>query len=287
METNTVKLKNGRKLGFVEYGDPRGKPILYFHGFPGSRLEAHHLHQSALSNGCRVLAIDRPGMGLSSMDNSRSILAWADDVTEFLNYLDLVKCAIMGHSGGAPFVAACAYAIPDRISRLAIVSGMAPFKYPEASIGLARGQQFANKLIMHIPYLANLMMALTRMMLKRPSKMMEQLLKQLPEIDQKLFLDPDVGKMIIDSTIEAFQKGLSGPAKEIKLVLKPWGFDLEDIRCSVDIWHGTVDSQVPLSHAKIYGSKIPGASLNIIENEGHHSLIRNYSDSILKGVAVS
>jgi hypothetical protein len=30
----------GRLLGYVEYGDPAGPPLLYFHGHPGSRLEA-------------------------------------------------------------------------------------------------------------------------------------------------------------------------------------------------------------------------------------------------------
>ena len=34
-----IKLKDGRSLGYAEYGSPDGKPIFYFHGFPGSRID--------------------------------------------------------------------------------------------------------------------------------------------------------------------------------------------------------------------------------------------------------
>ena len=51
----TVMLKDGRQLGYAEYGDPEGKPILFFHGFPGSRLEPSHLQNIALSNHYRLI----------------------------------------------------------------------------------------------------------------------------------------------------------------------------------------------------------------------------------------
>lgn len=38
-DVSLVRLRDGRSLAWAEYGDPRGKPVLYFHGFPGSRLE--------------------------------------------------------------------------------------------------------------------------------------------------------------------------------------------------------------------------------------------------------
>ena len=33
----------------AEYGNPDGQPIFYFHGLPGSRLEAGHLHVVAVT----------------------------------------------------------------------------------------------------------------------------------------------------------------------------------------------------------------------------------------------
>jgi len=39
-EDQHLVLPDGRRLGFAEYDDARGRPLLYFHGHPGSRYEA-------------------------------------------------------------------------------------------------------------------------------------------------------------------------------------------------------------------------------------------------------
>ena len=45
--TQFINLKDGRKLGYSEFGDINGIPIFHFHGYPGSRLEAHFLDSIA------------------------------------------------------------------------------------------------------------------------------------------------------------------------------------------------------------------------------------------------
>ena len=39
----TIQLHDGRTLGFLEYGSSTGKNLFYFHGHPGSRVEANFL----------------------------------------------------------------------------------------------------------------------------------------------------------------------------------------------------------------------------------------------------
>lgn len=46
--------------------DQRPPPILYFHGFSSSRLEAGLLHGDALHYGLSIVAVDRPGAGHST-----------------------------------------------------------------------------------------------------------------------------------------------------------------------------------------------------------------------------
>ena len=41
---NQIKLKDGRMVGYREYGAPEGKPVFCFHGHPG-RLAFFPCHQ--------------------------------------------------------------------------------------------------------------------------------------------------------------------------------------------------------------------------------------------------
>ena len=58
--SQTIKLKDGRLLGYAEYGAPQGKPLIFFHGHIGSRLDFRPNDAIAHSLGARVIAIDRP-----------------------------------------------------------------------------------------------------------------------------------------------------------------------------------------------------------------------------------
>lgn len=72
---NVVKLPDGRNLGYADYGDPLGKPIFYFHGWPSSRLEGMTFHAAGLKLGARIISPDRPGLGLSDFKKGFAIPA--------------------------------------------------------------------------------------------------------------------------------------------------------------------------------------------------------------------
>ena len=78
----TLKLKDGRTLGFAQYGDLEGKPVLEFHGNPSSRLGSRLFDEAARRMGVCVIGVDRPGMGLSDGKPHRKLLDWPDDVVE-------------------------------------------------------------------------------------------------------------------------------------------------------------------------------------------------------------
>ena len=64
-----VKLSDGTVVGYAEAGDPAGSPMIYLHGSPSSRLEVGlpGIRETAEDLGLRVLAPDRPGVGLSTV----------------------------------------------------------------------------------------------------------------------------------------------------------------------------------------------------------------------------
>jgi pimeloyl-ACP methyl ester carboxylesterase len=142
----TVTLPDGRLLGYVECGDPAGKPIFCFDGWPSSRWGALLKDAEAQAAGVRLIGVDRPGMGLSGFVPQHRLLDWPGDVATLATSLGLDRWAVWGISGGAPFALVCAYLLSERVSACGVVSGAAPLElalgeYPPAlrrRFGLAR-----------------------------------------------------------------------------------------------------------------------------------------------------
>tara|TARA_B100000989_G_C19531762_1_gene470424 strand:+ start:6859 stop:7722 length:864 start_codon:yes stop_codon:yes gene_type:complete len=282
MTTKIIKVAGSRQLSYCEYGDINGTPILFFHGFPGSRLEAIHMHKPATKLGCRLISIDRPGMGLSDFKQGATIVSWADDIMHFTDKLGIKDFSIIAHSGGTPFAAACAYHLNHRVNHIALVSGIAPPTHPHYTLGMKKEHLIANTLIKYAPWLTGIMMKMTQNLLDKPEKLNQQLLSRLCQVDYEIFMNDETKEQIINATKEAFKQGIKGPAHEMKLLFKPWGFELNNIHCPASIWHGKLDNQAPISHAQIYKSLIPDAQLMLIDNQGHHSLIRNHIEDIIQ-----
>lgn len=53
------------------------------------------------------------------------------------------------------------------------------------------------------------------------------------------------------------------------------------LRLRTTIWQGSADKSVPPSHAKWYKQEIPGATLNLLEGEGHVTVPVRYAAKIL------
>jgi hypothetical protein len=63
----TITLSDGRKLCYIEYGTPMGKPIFELHGLPGSRVDYEFWDDIATKHGARLISVDRPGDGQKAL----------------------------------------------------------------------------------------------------------------------------------------------------------------------------------------------------------------------------
>lgn len=273
----TVHLPDGRILGFAQYGDPAAPPVLHFHGYPSSRLEGGLIPVP----GVRLIVPDRPGYGLSDPQPGRTLLDWPKDVAALLDALHLDRVPAIGMSGGAPYAAACAYAIPDRIAATALVCGMAPpgFGWEGGSpagflMGLGR-RPLALRLAAH---------AVRRVVRRGEAAALAGLLRRragLPPSDRVL-LNADTRERVVMGWREAVRTGVDGPLSDALIYARHWGFPLEGIRAPVTVWHGMADTTVPVTAGRVFASRIPGARARFVEKEGHFSLIFRHHSAILR-----
>jgi hypothetical protein len=96
--SDIVILPDGRTLGYAQYGSPAGKPVVFLHGMPGSRLDAAHFDDIGKDLGARIIGIDRPGIGWSTPQPGRTLLSHAEDVEAVTNHLKIDKFRIMVYS---------------------------------------------------------------------------------------------------------------------------------------------------------------------------------------------
>ncbi len=269
-EGRTLRLRDGRFLGYAEYGDPKGKPLFYFHGFPGSRLEARLAHDAASHTGVRVVALDRPGMGLSGFKRGRRMADWPADVAQAADALGIGRFTVMGLSGGGPYAAVCALMIPKRLTAAAIVSGVASFDSPGATEGMNRQNRLMFLLGRRLPWLARLpMWWLARQSRRNPERLLDQMRRSVAEPDKPYLDRPEIRDMFKADIVESFRQGSRGPAWELLLYSRPWGFRLEDISMPVHLWQGDADANVPVSMGHYQAQAIPNCHAAFYAGEGH------------------
>lgn len=261
-----VKLKDGRSLCFCEYGDAKGKPIFYFHGWPASRLSGAETDLAAKKLKVRVISPDRPGFGLSTYKENRTLIDWTNDVTELADYLKIKKFAVMGVSGGGPYAAACAYKLAARITKTAIIVGLSPIATKEITKGISFTSRIGWNNYHKFPFLRTIASLIGALEFKY-FPIIGKLVGFQAKEDRK-FLKNKSGD---DWTTckEAYRQGISGAALDLKIYTDDWGFKLSDIKTKVELWYGAKDKNVSLNMGKYYHSQIAGSKLFIDETGGH------------------
>lgn len=269
----TQKLRDGRILGYTEYGIPDGRPLFHFHGHPGSRFEARFLAEQAAQAGIRLIGVDRPGMGLSSFKAGRRLLDWPDDVVELADTLGIDRFSVVGFSGGGPYAVACAYKIPGRLSACGIVSGA------------GHTGRFLSFLSQWLPWL---LLPIARRFFQdeeQARKALTRAARSWVEPDKQALSLPGVSEIMAASLVEALRQGARGAAYDGALLGRPWRFELEDIAFStITLWHGELDKEVPVAMGRAVAERLAHCKATYYPGEGHLSLIVNHRDEIVQAL---
>jgi pimeloyl-ACP methyl ester carboxylesterase len=278
-----VTLSDGRRLGFVEYGDRQGRPVFYFHGFPGSRLEAKLAETTALDTHVRFIGIDRPGYGISDFKPERKFVDWADDVIGLADSLGFDRFSILGVSGGGPYAAACAFKIPDRLNAVGIVCGMGPVDVPGLNENMPWMYRRGLRLASCLPAIVSAVYPFLAFLFRNyPGFILSILSAKVEAPDKTALKNKDLREALSASFQEAFRRSLRWPAADVVLYSRPWGFRLQDINIPVHLWHGERDRIVPAAMARYLAKIIPNCQANFYADDGHFSIILNRIEEIWK-----
>lgn len=281
-----LRLSDGRNLAYAEYGDPAGIPVIYFHGAPSGRLEPTLIGDDTWTAlGLRIIAPDRPGIGGSTSQPARRLIDWPSDVMALAEHLGLSTFSLLGNSGGAPYVAACASVFPERLRTAVIVSGAWQMSLPEARAGLPLPNRLAFWLARRAPALLGLLLG--TMAKSTPTDMekeREQLKARVPAADYEAFLVPGRIEAFSACLQDALSPGARGAALDMGLITRPFGFEPSDVGVPITWFHGERDANVPIGLARLAVAALPGAQLVSYPEDAHLSTLCTHIDAIAQAL---
>lgn len=270
MDDRMITLSDGRRLAWREYGPTDGTPVFLFHGTPGCRLDHDPFDRPTT---VRTIVADRPGFGLSDPAPGRTIGSWTSDVAELADSLGLDRFHVAGISGGGPYALACAALMPERVIAAGVICGVGPLHLEELRAGMNEQNTAMDDIARNAP---EMLRDICRTIAVEASADIAAFFRAgydaMVEPDKATLDQPDAEAMLLASALEAFRQGGDAFADDLILHSSPWDFDPSTISCPVLFVHGTLDRNVPLSHAEHLAGLIPGARLDVLDGEGHLSV---------------
>jgi pimeloyl-ACP methyl ester carboxylesterase len=266
-------LGGGGTVAWREWGDRGNPPVVFLHGTPGSRL---FIPDPTLY---RVITFDRPGYGLSTPLGVPSLFGVAEIVSRIGDALGLERFAVVGFSGGGPFALACGALLPDRVTRVAVVSSSGPVdELEEAYESLTAEEREVLSAIRADPAGATALLWETgQWFAENPLRFLEN---EPEAADAPILLDQGFRSAFTASNREAARQGQAGLIGDWVAEALPWGFQLADIEVPVDLWIGERDpGRAPLDAGGI-ARRIPSCSIHADADTGHWLLIPRWAEIV-------
>lgn len=282
--THSFTLKSGKKLAYLDLGDPNGIPVFYFHGWPSARIQALSFQENAQKFGFRIISIDRPGIGQSEPIPKRTLQHIPPLIEELANHLSFQHFYLIGVSGGCPYTLATACAFNDRVLGTGIVCGAPPLsELPNRSEMIWPYRALLN-MKPALPYLLPSALPLVKWVSSKnyTDAPLSWVVGCLSSEDKKMMAENLSSEYSLDSFREALTQGSNGMLEDSEIYTAPWNLDYAQITSPVHFWHGTADRNIPFAMAQHLFNQVPNAVPHWLEEEGHYTVPQKYSSEILK-----
>jgi pimeloyl-ACP methyl ester carboxylesterase len=117
----------------------------------------------------------------------------------------------------------------------------------------------------------------------RPETALTRSESMLAEPDARLLNeDAEVRRALLDDLRNASPTTARATARDFRLFALPWDIDLASVNVPVHVWHGTLDRNVPVAHARVIAARCPTAQLHLIDGGGH--MLFHHVDQIIARV---
>jgi pimeloyl-ACP methyl ester carboxylesterase len=254
-----LRLTDGRLVRVYDTGGAASDvlTVLWHHGSPQTGALLQPLLSAAEARGIRLLSYGRPSYGGSSPHPGRDVASAADDVRQIVDALGIARFAVMGASGGGPHALACSALLPDRVTGVVCLAGLAPFT---ESFDWYAGMVSDGAL-------------------RAAAAGREARERYAASFDENSFTPADWAALEgawASLGADAGRANAAGPDGLIDddlAFVAPWGFDVTQIDAPVLVVHGGQDRVVPPAHSDWLVRNCRSSELWLRPRDGHVSIL--------------
>ena len=287
-DSEYIKLKDGRILGYAEYGDNEGFPIIALHGTPGSRIWFKENDPASKELGIRLITIDRPGYGNSSKKTGRKIIDFTSDINELIDATGITEFSIFGVSGGGAYTLAYAASQHPKHFKTGLVASVFEFKNGHPPKEMCTPNRIGFFFAKWIPWLLRYSYRQQKKLIdSKPEEYLKASRKNVTHLcpsDREVIQNDESLETMLLHFKEAFKSSVDEVVHELRLLSKKWEIDFDKIISPVEVWHGRSDTLSPISGMEEFVKQIPKVNVHFLENKGH---FLDEEEEIWKSILIS
>ncbi|MEQ8558600.1 MAG: alpha/beta hydrolase [Henriciella sp.] len=275
-----MTLSDGRRLAWLEQGDPNGRPVLFFHHIYLGPAWTHPSVEALARQGWRVIAPSRPGFGLSDGISSATpeerIEITTNSYSELLDRLETGPVLLVGHANGMIHAQDFAARKPQRVRAVLSVGGETSWED-----GMERDLPWHHRVmattLLRAPSAIGFIARATVAFIDtgRDDFLLRTLHRDSP-LEQRVARRPEVKQVILDGLRHTVRQGANGLVAEIRLALNDRRETARRVKCPFRIVHGMQDNVFTPDMFELFASTVPGVELIPIEDAGQYLLYSHW-----------
>ena len=256
-------------MKFLQYGNPEGKTVIYFHGAPGSPEESSIFDEGAKNHNLNIVCYDRFSAN-SSLQNQDYYKYLADVIIDKANG---GQVDIVGFSIGCHAAIETSLYLGSTVREMHLISSAAPLDGADFLNGMAGEMIFS--IAMKYPAIFTLLSYWQTLLAKLAPGVLFKLLFASAMGEDKLLSRTDEFKDYISPILRhCFNANVKGYIREIKQYVAPWEGSVLKCSAHTHIWHGTSDNWSPVSMAKYLKEHISTSqSLDLMSGLSHYTCL--------------
>jgi|TARA_B110000971_G_scaffold85682_1_gene87961 pimeloyl-ACP methyl ester carboxylesterase len=257
------------ELKFLEYGNPEGKTVIYFHGAPGSPEESSIFDEHAKKHNLHIICYDRFSID-SSLQNEAYYKYLASVIIDKANggMVDIIGFSIGCHAA----IETSLY-LDGTVRELHLISSAAPLDAADFLNGM--GGEMVFSIAMKHPAIFTILSYWQALLAKvAPSVLFKMLFASAMGEDKPLSKTADFKSHISPILIHCFNANVKGYMREINQYVSPWKESVLKCNVNTHIWHGTSDNWSPLDMANYLKDNISGpTTLETMQGLSHYTCL--------------